>query len=36
MPTWGELPLGLQLTAAHGDDGRVLRTAVSLQRVLST
>jgi Asp-tRNA(Asn)/Glu-tRNA(Gln) amidotransferase A subunit family amidase len=29
------LPLGLQLTAAAGEDGRVLRAAVSLQQVLS-
>ena len=28
------LPLGLQLTAAHGQDARVIQTAVRLQRVL--
>lgn len=32
MPVRGALPLGLQLTAAHGQDARVLRTA---QRVAS-
>jgi Asp-tRNA(Asn)/Glu-tRNA(Gln) amidotransferase A subunit family amidase len=35
MPISGGLPLGLQLTAAPGEDGRVLRAAVSLQQLLS-
>lgn len=35
MPVGNALPLGLQLTADHGQDARVLRTAVRLQRVLS-
>jgi Asp-tRNA(Asn)/Glu-tRNA(Gln) amidotransferase A subunit family amidase len=34
MPVSGGLPLGLQLTADRGQDGRVLRTAVRLQRML--
>jgi Asp-tRNA(Asn)/Glu-tRNA(Gln) amidotransferase A subunit family amidase len=34
MPVPGGLPLGLQLTADHGQDGRLLRTAVRLQRML--
>ncbi|MGH9722105.1 MAG: amidase, partial [Bryobacteraceae bacterium] len=33
MPTGGGLPLGLQLTAGHGQDARVLRTAVRLTRM---
>jgi amidase len=36
LPVAGGLPLGLQLTAAPGEDGRVIRTAVALHRVLST
>jgi Asp-tRNA(Asn)/Glu-tRNA(Gln) amidotransferase A subunit family amidase len=36
MPVSGGLPLGLQLTADHGQDGRVLRTAVRLQRMLDS
>jgi Asp-tRNA(Asn)/Glu-tRNA(Gln) amidotransferase A subunit family amidase len=28
------LPLGLQLTADHSEDARVLRTAVRVQRIL--
>jgi len=28
------LPLGLQLTAHHGQDARVLRTAVRLEKML--
>jgi len=28
------LPLGLQLTADHGQDARVIRTAVRLHRML--
>jgi Asp-tRNA(Asn)/Glu-tRNA(Gln) amidotransferase A subunit family amidase len=34
MPVTGGLPLGLQLTADHGQDARVLRMAVRLQRIL--
>ena len=34
MPVAGELPLGLQLTADHGEDARVIRTAVRLQMML--
>jgi Asp-tRNA(Asn)/Glu-tRNA(Gln) amidotransferase A subunit family amidase len=33
MPVRG-LPLGLQLTADHGEDARVIRTAVRLQGIL--
>jgi len=36
MPVPSGLPLGLQLTAEHGQDARVLRTAVRLQRMLDT
>jgi Asp-tRNA(Asn)/Glu-tRNA(Gln) amidotransferase A subunit family amidase len=36
MPVSRGLPLGLQLTADHGQDGRLLRTAVRLQRMLET
>jgi Asp-tRNA(Asn)/Glu-tRNA(Gln) amidotransferase A subunit family amidase len=36
MPAPGGLPLGLQLTADHGQDARVLRTAVRLERMLDT
>ena len=32
----GGLPLGLQLTADHGEDARVLRTAVRLQAMLGS
>jgi Asp-tRNA(Asn)/Glu-tRNA(Gln) amidotransferase A subunit family amidase len=35
MPVANGLPLGLQLTADHGEDARVIRTAVRLERVLS-
>ena len=35
MPVSSGLPLGLQLTADHGQDARVLRTAVRLQKILS-
>jgi Asp-tRNA(Asn)/Glu-tRNA(Gln) amidotransferase A subunit family amidase len=35
MPLADGLPLGLQLTADHGQDARVIRTAVRLQRVFS-
>jgi Asp-tRNA(Asn)/Glu-tRNA(Gln) amidotransferase A subunit family amidase len=34
MPVGTELPLGLQLIADHGQDARLLRTAVRLERVL--
>lgn len=36
MPVNGGLPLGLQFTAAPGEDARVLRTAVRLHRILSS
>ena len=36
MPVAQGLPLGLQLTADHGQDARVIRTAVRLQQVLSS
>jgi Asp-tRNA(Asn)/Glu-tRNA(Gln) amidotransferase A subunit family amidase len=36
MPVGKALPLGLQLTAASGDDARLLRTAVRLQNMLGT
>jgi Asp-tRNA(Asn)/Glu-tRNA(Gln) amidotransferase A subunit family amidase len=35
MPVGKGLPLGLQLTADHGQDARVLRTAVRLHRILN-
>jgi Asp-tRNA(Asn)/Glu-tRNA(Gln) amidotransferase A subunit family amidase len=35
MPVPGKLPLGLQLTADHGEDARVIRTAMRLHTVLS-
>ncbi|MSO83980.1 MAG: amidase, partial [Acidobacteria bacterium] len=34
MPVAGALPLGLQLTAAHGEDARVIRTAVRVYGLL--
>jgi Asp-tRNA(Asn)/Glu-tRNA(Gln) amidotransferase A subunit family amidase len=34
MPVAGGLPLGLQLTAAHGDEARLLRTAAKLESLL--
>ena len=34
MPVKSGLPLGLQLTAEHGEDARVIRTAVRVQRML--
>lgn len=34
MPVGNALPLGLQLTADHGQDARVIRTAVRLSRML--
>jgi Asp-tRNA(Asn)/Glu-tRNA(Gln) amidotransferase A subunit family amidase len=36
MPVGDALPLGLQLTANHGDDARVLRTAVRLEQFLKS
>ena len=36
MPVASGLPLGLQLTADHGQDMRLLRTAVRLQKMLGT
>lgn len=35
MPVGNALPLGLQLTASHGDDARALRTAVRVQEILN-
>lgn len=35
LPVGDGLPLGLQLTAEHGEDARVLRTAVRLQGLLA-
>jgi len=34
MPVSDGLPLGLQLTADHGEDARLLRTSVRLHRIL--
>jgi Asp-tRNA(Asn)/Glu-tRNA(Gln) amidotransferase A subunit family amidase len=36
IPVANGLPLGLQLTADHGQDARLIRTAVRLQRVLGS
>jgi Asp-tRNA(Asn)/Glu-tRNA(Gln) amidotransferase A subunit family amidase len=36
MPVQNGLPLGLQLTAEHGQDARVIRTAVRLQKMLDS
>ena len=36
MPVASGLPLGLQLTANHGQDARVIRTAVKLERLFSS
>ena len=36
MPVASGLPLGLQLTADHGQDARVIRSAVRLQRALGS
>jgi Asp-tRNA(Asn)/Glu-tRNA(Gln) amidotransferase A subunit family amidase len=36
MPVTSGLPLGLQLTADHGQDARVIRTAVRLQAMLAS
>jgi len=35
MPVASGLPLGLQITAAHGYDARVIRTAVRLEKILN-
>jgi Asp-tRNA(Asn)/Glu-tRNA(Gln) amidotransferase A subunit family amidase len=35
MPVLKGLPLGLQITADHGQEARALRTAVRLQRILT-
>ena len=35
LPVAGGLPLGLQLTAAHGQDARLLQTAVHVQRMIN-
>jgi Asp-tRNA(Asn)/Glu-tRNA(Gln) amidotransferase A subunit family amidase len=34
MPVGASLPLGLQLTGAHGQDSRVLRTAIKIDAIL--
>jgi Asp-tRNA(Asn)/Glu-tRNA(Gln) amidotransferase A subunit family amidase len=34
IPDVNGLPLGLQLTADHGDDARLLQAAVSIERLL--
>lgn len=34
MPVGNALPLGLQLTAAHDQDARVIQTAIKLERIL--
>jgi Asp-tRNA(Asn)/Glu-tRNA(Gln) amidotransferase A subunit family amidase len=36
MPLRNGLPLGLQITAAHGEDARVLQAGVRLERLLRT
>ena len=36
MPVTNGLPLGLQLTSGHGQDARVIRTAVRLERMFSS
>jgi Asp-tRNA(Asn)/Glu-tRNA(Gln) amidotransferase A subunit family amidase len=36
MPVQNGLPLGLQLTSDHGQDARVIRAAVRLQRILDS
>jgi len=35
LPVGKALPLGLQITAEHGNEGRVLRSAVRLYNILS-
>jgi Asp-tRNA(Asn)/Glu-tRNA(Gln) amidotransferase A subunit family amidase len=34
MPVGDALPLGLQLTGAHGQDARVIRTAIRVEQLL--
>ena len=34
LPVGSELPLGLQLAAAHGEDARLLRAAVQVEQIL--
>lgn len=36
LPVSNGLPLGLQLTAAHGEDARLLRTAARLHRIVNS
>jgi Asp-tRNA(Asn)/Glu-tRNA(Gln) amidotransferase A subunit family amidase len=36
MPVASGLPLGLQLTADHGQDARVIQTAVRMAAMLSS
>jgi Asp-tRNA(Asn)/Glu-tRNA(Gln) amidotransferase A subunit family amidase len=36
MPVGNNLPLGLQLTAGHGQDARVIQTAVRLEKIFSS
>jgi Asp-tRNA(Asn)/Glu-tRNA(Gln) amidotransferase A subunit family amidase len=36
MPVGSALPLGLQLTADHGQDARIIRTAMKLEALLSS
>ena len=36
MPVGSALPLGLQLTANHGDEARLLRTAVRMEQLLKS
>ena len=36
MPVGKQLPLGLQLTADHNQDGRVIRTAIRVHQILSS
>ena len=35
MPVGDALPLGLQLTASHGDEARLLRVAARLEQILT-
>jgi Asp-tRNA(Asn)/Glu-tRNA(Gln) amidotransferase A subunit family amidase len=36
MPVGSALPLGLQITADHGQDARVIRAAAKLEKLLGT
>jgi Asp-tRNA(Asn)/Glu-tRNA(Gln) amidotransferase A subunit family amidase len=36
MPVSNAMPLGLQLTADHGEDARLLRTAIRLYRIVNS